>query len=227
MSVLRELYSAVTVRLIRLEQILGDTIASSARSISAAFGHVRSVLSARVDQGGQDRSSPGARTCATLDRVFARMTSPEALVTITRLYVALFIGGAIARLVGVPWPLLILPLLVQGLLQIVLVVAVLSSWLSLITVAPGRFALLRHLRVATAVGMFWLAGISYTLGQAILPATRVEAASSAPAEAVAGPPIVARATEAAETNTVVSSGSVRKNRSARARRRSEAASRLV
>ncbi|AGA26320.1 hypothetical protein [Singulisphaera acidiphila] len=227
MSALRELYSAVTFRLIRLKQILGDTLASGARLVSKGFDHVRSVLLARDDQGGQDRSFPGSRSCAPLKRVFARMTSPGALVTITKLYAALFIGTAIAQFIGVPWPLLILPLLVRGLLQIVLVVAVLGSWMSLIKVSPGMFALLGHLRVATAVGLFWLAGISFALGQAILPATRIEAAASAPAEAVAGPPNVARSTDAGRTSTDGTSGLVRKNRSARARRRSEGASRLA
>src|SRR5206468_8502675 len=105
-------------------------------------------------------------------------------------YVAVMVGGTVARLVGFPWPLLAPLALVQALVKCALVVAVLASLLDRLDVAARRRSALRVARVCAAVGLFWLAGLSFAAGQVVMPRPTSEAAVAAPADAfVASSPL--------------------------------------
>ena len=135
----------------------------------------------------------GPRGAAVVDRVRAALAAPDAVAAAARTYLALRLLGIVASLAGAPVLLLALLALARGAVTLALAAAVVAPALGRLRGSATARAGLHALRVGAAVGLLWLAGVSFALGWAVYPRPAAEVAAYAAAGHVDSPPAVAAA----------------------------------
>ena len=181
-------FAALRIAVSKRLAIVRDTVTSVvARAVDIARG-----LMTRAGSALSSRDAIG------FDQVRAALATPDALPVAVRAYVALWALGIVFSVVRAPVFLLVLLSLAQGAMKLALAAIVIASAFEYIRETAVVRPWLHALRVGAAVGLLWLAGVSFALGHSVYPRPVNEVAAHAPAGPINAPPDVVAGTTTSE-----------------------------